>query len=50
MPYKLKKADSGYKVTSSSGAHSKKPMTLRNAKAQMRLLQGIEHGWRPKKR
>ena len=45
MPYKLRKTD-GYKVTSPHGTKAKKT-TLRKAKAQIRLLQGIEHGWKP---
>ena len=47
MPYNLQKSGKGYKVMSPSGSHSKKPMTLRNAKAQLRLLQGIKKGWKP---
>lgn len=42
MPYKMEKTD-GYKVVGPSGPKSKKGMTLRNAKRQMRLLQAIEH-------
>ena len=49
MPYKMKKIKGGYKNEGPSGDKSDKPMTLKNAKAQMRLLQGIEHGWKPTK-
>jgi hypothetical protein len=38
MPYKLRKAKGGFKVYGPSGAKSKKPMTLRKAKAQQRAL------------
>jgi len=44
MPYKLRKDKEGYKVNGPSGDKSKKPMTLRNAKAQLRLLNAIEFG------
>ena len=38
-------------VNSQTGKHySKSPIPLANAKAQMRLLQGIEHGMIPKKK
>lgn len=48
MPAELKKVDGGYKVyTPNTGAHSKKPMTLKAAKAQLRLLNAVDHGWRP---
>lgn len=47
MPYKLRKVKGGYKSYGPSGAKSKEPMTLRKAKAQMRLLEGIHHGWKP---
>lgn len=42
MPYKLRKVD-GYSVTSPTGTKAKKT-TLRKAKAQIRLLQGVKHG------
>lgn len=43
MPYHLEKIDGKYKVYGPSGAKSKKGMTLRNAKRQLRLLQAIKH-------
>ena len=45
MPYKLKKVD-GYKVSSPHGVHAKNT-TKAKAEAQMNLLRGVEHGWRP---
>jgi len=44
MPYQLKKVSGGYKVlnTSTKKHTSLKPMTLENARAQMRLLEMIE--------
>lgn len=42
MPYDIEKTD-GFKVFGPHGAKSKKGMTLRNAKRQIRLLQAIEH-------
>lgn len=44
MPYKLRKQDKGYKVNGPSGDKSKEPMTLSNAKRQLRLLNAIEYG------
>lgn len=49
MPYEIRKSDGGYKVHSPGGPHSKKKMTLRNAKAQLRLLNAVKHGWSPDK-
>lgn len=44
MPYKEKKLPSGkYQVKGPSGVHAK-GSTKANADAQIRLLQGIEHG------
>lgn len=49
MPYrKIKLADGTYKVISPNGVHSKHT-TLSNANKQIRLLQGVEHGWKPTK-
>ena len=47
MPYKLRKVN-GYRVSSPHGTKAKKT-TLRKAKAQVRLLQGIKRGWKPTK-
>lgn len=40
MPYSLRKFGKGYKVVSPNtpNGNSKKPLTLRNAKAQMRAI------------
>lgn len=47
MPATIRKVN-GYKVyTPNTGAHSKKGMTLRDAKAQARLLNAVDRGWRP---
>jgi len=45
MPYSLRQVN-GYKVTSPHGTKAKKT-TLKKAKKQIRLLRGIEHGWKP---
>lgn len=47
MPYQTAKLRSGkYRVSGPSGVHAKST-TAKKAKAQIRLLQGVEHGWRP---
>jgi len=48
MPYKIQKVGSKYKVINTQkgttkGTHATKAKAL----AQLRLLQGIEHGWKP---
>jgi len=60
MPYNLKRVygaggkATGAKVTSPNHpeGHSKKKMTLRNAKRQLRLLNAIEHdpNFKPRKK
>ena len=46
MPYKMKKVN-GYRVSGPSGVHAKNT-TKEKAKAQMRLLHGVESGeWKP---
>lgn len=45
MPYKMEKVD-GYKVSSPSGVHAKRTSKAK-AQAQMNLLRGVEHGWKP---
>ena len=48
MPATLRKVKGGYKVwTPNTGYHSRKPMTLRAAKAQLRLLNAVDCGWKP---
>lgn len=46
MPYKINKTDGKYRVASPHGTKSK-GTTKEKAKAQVRLLRGIEHGWKP---
>lgn len=48
MPYKITKGKSGYKVTSPHGVKAK-GTTKEKAEAQVRLLQGIKHGMKPRK-
>jgi hypothetical protein len=48
MPYKIVKIKRGYEVVSPH--HMWKHSTRKKAIAQVRLLQGIEHGWKPSKR
>jgi len=54
MPYKLKHVYGGAKVTSPNHPQgfSKKKMTLRNAKAQLRLLNAIDNdpNFKPRKK
>jgi hypothetical protein len=38
VPFKVKKSGKGYKVVSPNGPKSKKPLTLRRAKAQQRAI------------
>ncbi len=38
MPYRIKKSGSGYKVASPNRTFSKKPLTMRRAKAQLRAI------------
>ena len=56
MPYHLEMGSDGHGfpkgkaivVNSATGKHhSKSPIPLANAKKQMRLLQAVEHGFRP---
>ena len=56
MPYHLEKGSDGHGfpkgkaivVNSATGKHfSKSPIPLANAKKQMRLLQAVEHGFKP---
>jgi len=45
MPVKIKKVD-GYRVSTPSGVKAKRT-TKKKAKAQKRLLQAIDYGWKP---
>ena len=46
MPTKIRKTKKGYRVSTPGGVKAK-GTTLAKAKAQKRLLAGIEHGWKP---
>lgn len=47
MPEKITKTSSGkYRVSTPSGVKAK-GTTQAKAKAQVRLLRGVEHGWKP---
>lgn len=49
MPYKVTKLPNGrVRVTSPNGTKAKATSSSK-AKKQVRLLQGIEHGWKPAK-
>lgn len=49
MPYAIEKKGTGYVVKNKETGkeHSKKGIPLKRAEAQLRLLRGIEHGFRP---
>ena len=49
MPEKISKVKGGYQVKGPHGVHAKKT-TKKKAEAQVRLLQGVEHGMIPKKK
>jgi hypothetical protein len=49
MPVKVRKVNGGYKVSTPSGVKSRKT-TKTKAKAQERLLNAVEHGWKPTKK
>ena len=44
-PVKVRKVD-GYRVSTPGGVKAKHT-TKKKAEAQRRLLQGVEHGWKP---
>ena len=46
MPYSIVKVNGGYQVTSPNHpeGHSKKPMSLKNAQAQKRIMEESESG------
>ncbi len=49
MPYEIRKKGTGYIVKNleTGKEHSKKGIPKVRAEKQMRLLQGIEHGFKP---
>ena len=50
MPVRISKTPSGkYRVSTPSGTKAK-ATTKAKAERQKRLLNAVEHGWRPKKR
>ncbi len=49
MPVKITKNKGKYKVSTPSGTKAK-GTTLKKAKAQERLLNAVEHGWKPTKK
>ncbi len=46
MPVKITKSGSGYKVSTPTMVHAKHT-TMAKAKSQERLLNAVEHGWKP---
>ena len=46
MPVRIKKVGEKYRVSTPHGIKSR-GTTKAKAKAQARLLRGVEHGWRP---
>jgi len=49
MPVKIKKVKGGYRVSTPKGVKAKKT-TKAKAKKLRRLLNAIDHGWKPTKR
>jgi len=48
MPVRITKERGGYKVSTPHGVKAQHT-TLAKAEAQKRLLNAVEHGWKPKK-
>jgi len=46
MPTKIRKTKTGYRVSTPGGVKAK-GTTKEKAKAQARLLAGVERGWKP---
>ena len=46
MPVSIKKVKGGYRVSTPHGVKAKKTIK-RNAMSQKRLLNAVEHGWKP---
>jgi hypothetical protein len=46
MPEKVKKVRGGYQVSTPGGVKAKHT-SKEKAEAQVRLLRGVEHGWKP---
>ena len=49
MPVKIKKSDGGYRVSTPGGVKAKHT-TKEKAEKQKRLLNAVEHGWKPRKK
>ena len=49
MPVKIKKSDGGYRVSTPGGVKAKHT-TKEKAEKQKRLLNAVEHGWKPTKK
>ena len=49
MPVTIKKVVGGYQVRTPNGIHSKHT-TKEKAEKQKRLLNAVDHGWKPKKK
>lgn len=49
MPVRIRKVKGGYKVSTPHGTKAKRT-TRKKAMKQKRLLNAIEHGWRPTRR
>lgn len=48
MPVTIRKVKGGYQVRTPNGVHAKHTSKAKAMK-QMRLLNAVEHGWKPKK-
>lgn len=46
MPAKITRVKGGYKVSTPNGTHAKKT-SKKKAMAQKRLLNAVDHGWKP---
>ena len=49
MPARIRRVKGGYSVRTPNGVHAKKT-SKKKAMAQKRLLNAIDHGWKPTKR
>ncbi len=49
MPVRIRKTKGGYRVSTPNAVHAKST-SKKKALAQKRLLNAIDHGWRPTKR
>jgi hypothetical protein len=50
MPYKIIRSDGKFGVQNTATGSVRWHNTLKKAEAQMRLLYGVEHGWKPTKK